>query len=267
MGQFRSANYFSFDGKNSKSYGLQIVSVGESQDEALSNLFGVKRSVIREKSVGDTPVFYGVEMECPTFSIQLAKVNSAGDIQPFNSKDLQEIGRWLFAKREFAPLIVNNLIYSVIFTEGQDFLNSINQGYLTLKMEMEHPYALSIKSVNNILCDGEKKKISISNKSTATETITPELIISISNSSCKNLRITNLNAKNTLTLTNLDPYSNIIIDCKNRQMKDLKNEEQNIFAKSNREFLELRYGINEFLIDSDGTCNIKIIVQSCITFS
>lgn len=250
--------YFIFDGVRSKDFNIAIVSVGDNDTD---RQFGIKRNITEVDGV-NVPIFTGVENECPTKNITIAKLDSYNEIIPFNKGEKDRISSWLF-KNEYKPFISmddENKVYYVMFTEGNIYTNGLEQGYINLTMRLSSPYAYS-NVMNDFVRVSKYKEINIFNDNNINEDIIPDIEIEMLGDSNK-IEILNKMNGSRFSLKDLEKgehvrvYGDSLLD-----IVSLKDKEKNLFEKSNKDFLRLRNGRNKIEIKVNGIADVKIIYQ------
>lgn len=260
--QFRKF-YFEFDGKKSKDRNLKMVVIDNKSEE---DKFGVEQDVIEEDNGTDTPLFLGTKRKPQSIKMTLMKLDKYNNPMSYTDKELEDINKWLFLKREYKPFIAwdnPGIVYYVIFTKGTDFFNCAKEGYINLEMRLNAPYGYS-NLFNNDYWIKDEKIIDIYNGSDIDNFIYPDIEFELRDDST-DLIIKNLSLGETMEFNNLISNDHIMIY--NEGLKDmvsLKDKNRNIFQHSNKKFIKLQYGLNR--IQVKGNCRIRFLYQYPIGF-
>ncbi|MEG2289627.1 MAG: phage tail family protein [Clostridium sp.] len=252
------SKYFSFNGINSRSKNISIVSVGENGN---NNQFGIRQSAESQDGIGDTEIHKGTKREAPSLDITLCKLDRENNLLSFSQKEKDFICRWFF-KREYKPFISEDnrsKVYYVIFTEGDSFFNGLNQGYINLKMQLSSPYAYStiIKDTWRV---SNYKEIDIYNNSNIECELYPDIEIELLEDT-NMVEIYNQMTGSRTILNNLQPKEYIYIyGDELRDIVSKVDEKRNLFPNFNQQWLKLVYGRNKIIVKAKA-CNIRIINQ------
>lgn len=252
-------DYFSFNGIYSRKYGYKLMTV---EDDA-TRLFGIERSLNKEKGINNEDILYGVENSDLTLKVSFCKVDDKNNIIPFIEEELKFISRWFFNKKEYLPFECDGLIYYVIFTKSTIWNNEAGQGYITLDMNVLN--GICYKPVERI----EKSFIGVDyiyvyNDSTATDIIYPDYEFTLSSGS--SFKITNETTGQIVTFNGINTNEKIIVDNNIKDMRSETDIKKNIYKLSNKEWLYLENGRNVLKIEATN-CKFKIKYQNkmCLT--
>jgi predicted phage tail component-like protein len=130
--------YFSYDGEYSVNYGIYNVSVSNGMYE---EQFLSRRSILETRIKGnDKPYFGGIEYEPLVLKLTFAFENTWDD-------DLiRKVARWL-NQSYYKPLFFSDNIDRIFYCIATDDIslihNGLKQGYVTLTMRCDSPYAYS----------------------------------------------------------------------------------------------------------------------------
>lgn len=249
--QFKK-DYFSFNGIYSRKYGYKIITL----DDGFESIFGLERSVDKEKGVNGEDIIYGVENSDLTLTVSFAKVDEFNNPSAYTKEELKFITRWLF-KGEYLPFECDGLIYYAMFTKATRWDNFANRGYITLEMEVLN--GMAYEPVQEI----EKSFIGtnymyIYNDSTATDILYPNYEFTLNGG--QTLSILNETTGQTVNFSGLSIGEKIIVDNNLRDMRSENNLKKNIYKLSNKEWLYLANGRNVLKIQ--GSCSFKISYQN-----
>lgn len=254
--QFES-DYFLFDGIDSRTKGIYIIST---DDKSTEYDFGLKRNITTETGVGDIPTFIGVEESVFDIKLQVTKCNDVGQPMEFTDEDKYELIRWL-VKKEPKALYIDNTVYYVIAKNGTRWFNGRNLGYVTLTFQSVSPFCYAPIKTEYFLVDKEYEIVLENNSSLeAVEYVD----IDLKKVSGTWIEFTNEDLYETFKLENLDSTDkNIKVygeDMLYVQNKDL--EDKNMRPKVTKaEWLRLTYGFNNIKIKTDGEFYCRITYQ------
>lgn len=235
-------------------YGLVAVDVTEGSN---TRSFGYERNVEVDDSVGDTPVFIKGKGVRKSFTIELCKIKSNGDIGSVSDRELKELGS-LFFKNEVVMLEHKGLLYYGMFTNGTTSFSKANKGWMTLGFEMVSPYAYSRVYVDNNMVTGSKE-ITIVNKSTLKDKV--YLDMTIVKNGGEQVKVENLTTKDYMIFNNLDLKEEVKVlgeGC--LEVTSVTNADKNIFNDVEyNSFISLKCGKN--IIKVTGECKIDFKYQ------
>lgn len=247
-------DYFSFNNVYSRKYGYKLMTV----ESDATRVFGVERSLNKEKGVNNEDILYGVENADLTLTVSFCKVDHKDNIIPFNDEELKFIARWFFNKKEYLPFECDGLIYYVIFTKSTAWCNEAGQGYITLDMNVLN--GICYEAVEEL----EKSIIGVDyiylyNDSTATDIIYPDYEFKLLSGNY--FKITNETTGQVATFNNISVGEKIVVDNNIKDMRSETNVKKNIYNLSNKEWLYLDNGRNVLKIEATN-CNFKIKYQN-----
>lgn len=249
--QFKK-DYFSFNGIYSRKYGYKIITL----EDGFESVFGVERSIDKEKGVNGEDIIYGVENSNLTLTVSFTKTDDFNNPLSYTREELNFIARWLF-KGEYLPFECDGLIYYVIFTKGTRWDNFANKGYITLDMEVLNGIAYEpIKEVERNIVG--TNYIYIYNDSTATDIIYPNYEFTLN--SGQTLSILNETTGQVISFSGLSVGEKIIVDNNLKDMRSENNFKKNIYKLSNKQWLYLTNGRNVLKVQGD--CSFKSSYQN-----
>lgn len=124
---------------------------------------------------------------------------------------------------------------------------------------MALPYMLDSIIEEILEVEGEEK-ITIENDSNVyNDFVYPDIEIAVLEGDT--ITITSLDNEQEIKLTNLKPNNVYRIYNQERQMVNKNNVRENIYANSNKKYINLEYGVNRFKITNNGNMIVKIIYQ------
>ena len=251
--QFRWTT-ISFNGINSTRYGLYLCNVVNGLDRQL----GTGRSFTMEGSN-----LISVDDDNPTFDIQLVKLDKHNDPAPITEKDLFEIKKWLFATKEFKPLIIDqqSIVYYGMFVNGQIWQNECNQGYLTLQFQLNAGHAYTTQQNSVFKVNGTRE---ITVRSKHNYEVFSKIDIEIELAGGNSFTVENMSSGQKMVLSNI-PSGTTRIRIYNEDMEqivDLDNPTKLLRQCFNKVFLHLVNGDNKIRITGNGT--VKFINQGKI---
>ena len=236
---------FIYDGVYSKDMGVDLVSV---TNGATKTLFGYNRNIDKEM-IGDivfTPKGYSYSPL--TFTITIAKINP--DDLDWDFKTKTELIRWLY-QEDYKPFIsLDNpevIYYCKAVGEGERYDTGHQQGYATIKMECNSPYAYTPTYLYEWDKEYETNIIEVNNLSNVTTYYYPEIEITFNSTE---VSIVNLsNAGQIFKLENIDIGETIYVN--NKMKRILSSNEKNRLSNFNRGWLELVQGANLLQVEGD----------------
>ena len=248
--------YFTYNGIHCLDKGVRIVSF----DSNVLNDFGLGYK--EELVVGESNkiVFYHKKNTVPDpITLSLALVNKNEEPIAWDFKSIGEVTRWLLQPYfcEFTTEDIPELVYYFKCIEIKKRLNSNKQGVLEVTFQPETSYGLtSILHFAHICHD--TLNVSIDNVSNIGENYLPKIEVIQHDQNKKDIVIENLGVSKTpLVISNLEYGEKLTID---NYMKTIESSiGKNRFADVNRSWIELKYGVNKFLITGD--CQINIVCQ------
>ena len=249
MNQFKS-DYFVFDGIDSEEMGIMMCTIGGSAEDLV---FGLNRTVNQFNSIGDIKILKNISNEYHTFSITLTKVdtlvNGKKVLGKFTPQELSFIQKWLF-KNEYKPFVPknedNSLIYYVLFTGESGFLNDAKQGYLTFTMSV-YPYAYREITFNKIIVEEGENKCSILNDTNIEGRSSVDIIVNMGLGD--SISIVNITNNTKFSISNMEKGQSFIAHGLQQYIENKSNNEDNLYSLSEKSFIELNSGRNDFVIE------------------
>lgn len=255
--QFKE-DYFSFEGIDSRSKDIYIVSTNANTTEYD---FGMSRGVVTEEGVGDIPTFIRVKENTFDIELQITKCTKNGTALSFTEEDKYELSRWL-VKKNPRPLYVDGMIYYVVAKSAKRWFNLRDSGYITLTFESVSPYCYApIKS--NLLEVDREYSFELLNDSSISEYEFVDIEIE-RKSGGTYIEIYNEELDETFRLEGLSSNDNKIkiygedmlyvenIDKKDKNMRPLIKKD---------DWLRLVYGVNNITIKTDGVWYVQMTYQ------
>lgn len=253
MPTIKDSLYFSYDGKLSQDFGL--IHITTSNSMYTDTLVG-SRDILETRINGnDTPYFNGVTTSPIEINMEIAFEND------FNDEMINEVVMWLFQDK-YKPLYFidkpDKVFYCLPIGDSNIVHNGLKQGYITLTMRCNSPYAYSpiyLSERYDLSTNIGKYQIELENRGHF------ELFPEISIEKIED---------GHLTFTNISNGGEIF------EVRDLTNLEQ-IYINSEKEiietdivgvyrydkvignYIELPYGRN--IIEVEGKCKIQFRYQ------
>ena len=253
MSQFWRYEEFRFNDVDSSRYHLYIISKESNTD---SRSMGVKSDIVIDENYKN-PLFENKKVNRDKFTIEITKLDEYKNPYNMTLEDYDNLLRWL-EHDEPLPLEVNGLIYYGCFTEYSSW--NTDKGIITLTFEMSEKWAYSRLIRNSYIIDGFKE-IKIYNKTNINKNayvdITFELYSPTNKTLSNTLKIYNKDTNKIFSLKSLVMGDKIKICGDTHEIYCINNENKNIFANKEGEFIELIYGLNRLLI----TGTIKMVIE------
>lgn len=251
MLQLHDAKHFRFDGELKEDWLI----VNTTNDTTFT--MGRVKSIQTEDGIIN-PIFKGVKTDLPSLSFEIFKVNYESEPCQMTKEDLFELNRWL-DRNEPKPLEVNGYIYYGVFSPSSGIWYPNKWGRVEVKFDMALPYMLDSIIEEILEVEGEEK-ITIENDSNVyNDFVYPDIEIAVLEGDT--ITITSLDNEQEIKLTNLKPNNVYRIYNQERQMVNKNNVRENIYANSNKKYINLEYGVNRFKITNNGNMIVKIIYQ------
>ena len=256
--------YFRFDGLNSRDKNLVLVTVdGLSQNNQNGLQFGVNKTIAYSQNSNDIS---SIDIKPLTIPVTIMKLDGYGIPMPYEPYELDEICRWLF-QDEFKPFISfddTSIVSYVMFTQGNNFKNSANEGCLNLTMTLSDGYAYTHQKVEYVRVTGSKV-IEVINNSNFQRFVYPDIEFELIGDNT-NLSIKNLDFGESMDFTGLEKNEHIY--CYNDGLKYVESKVDKtriLNTKFNDKWIKLHYGKNRIKVTGD--CIIKIITQCPIALN
>jgi phage-related protein len=236
---------FSYDGISTTAFGLMVVRVGETGMK--ERPFGVSRNIVEEKIRGkNSPYFYGIEEDPLQFDITLGKEGVWTD-------DFKKsVVKWLF-KNDYKPLISDDntgiIYYCMAVGTPKFYDNSKGEGYITLTMRCDSPYAWSLPTTEDydLSTNTGGQIILLNNTSNIVEYYYPEVEITLMEGT--DFSLDNLNdTSNAFAFTDLVAGEVIYV---NNQRKQIITNQPGLFRYDNfnKNWLKLVQGVNQIQVN------------------
>lgn len=211
-------------------------------NEEFTSPFGVQRKYEYEY-FNNEYTLSGTQDERITLKIEMAKLNKSGDILPMRDKDVDELLRVLFSKRE-GCIVCNNIKYYGGFSlDKRKFYG--DYGYFSLNFEMSKPYMYAITKVNEHRANGESI-IEIENKSNVAD-ISPQIYLQQLGE--EDIEIYNITNGSYIKVKGVDISEEIEVDCQLRFITSKTNIDKNVFNNTEyKDFIWLKQGKNRIKI-------------------
>ena len=251
MLQLHDAKHFKFDGEEKKEWLI----INTTNDTSFQ--MGRNKSVQTESGI-ISPIFKGINNNLPSLTFEILKVNFNGEPTKMTKEDIFELNRWL-DRNVPKSLEVNGFIYYGIFSPQNGLWYTNKFGRIELRFDMTVPYMYGpvVKSIYKVK---ENKMVEITNKSNVYgEMVHPDIEIKML--SGDNVTIKNMTNGQIIILSDLKVNNVYKIYNQERQIINLTNVKDNVYANSNKTFINLVYGTNRFIIDTNGEIDIKFIYQ------
>lgn len=249
MNQFNS-DYFIFDGVDSEAMGIMMCTIGDGTENLM---MGLSRTPNLSDSIGDIKILKNITNEYHTFSITLTKVHTLANgkkiLGKFTQQELFYIQKWLF-KNEYKPFVPKYedkfLIYYVLFTGETAYFNNANQGYLTLTMNV-CPYAYRNITMKTITVEQGRTEYSLLNNTNINGKTPVDVEIKMTEG--KGITITNITNNTSFSIDNMKKNQSFVIHGQQQYIENTSKNKSNLYALSNKSFIELDSGRNDFIIE------------------
>lgn len=245
-------------------YGVRSVAF-ENDDIGLGNLS--QQNIENEDSLNDIPLVKQVKKECLEIDLKLMCFDDKNNPKVFTDGYIQEMTRLFVGKnKQVRELRIGDYLYYGYFTNVQRNWATNKIGYLSATFKLASPNCYTIRLLNEVGVENGSASIELSNRSTGTEYLYPDIFIK-TQSACSYINIINANDNSTFRLTNIPNQADIYFYGDNMNQFEDRNKETNIdyFGKWNLINLRLVYGVNTIVLESDGKVNIGIIFQNELT--
>ena len=250
---------FTYDGIKGSDRGLYLVKTNSGMIESS---FGYKKENKIEQ-INDNIFSYGFDTEPLRFEITLAKIKE--DDLLWDYKTRRDVVEWLF-QDDYKPFVsLDNpevIYYCKLIGDAKRFDNGLMQGYITLTMECNSPYAYSPSYIYTWDYSNCKSNIiEIENLSNVKKYYYPEIEIEMVDDT--NVEIKNLsNAGEVFKIGILKQGEVIYID---NNMQRIESNLPNTYrlGNFNKNWLRLVKGYNLLKI----TGNVKISIRCCYPIS
>lgn len=250
---------FMYNGINSE---LMGVAIARTENGMIEMPFGHRREIVEEKlDKKETPYFYGFSNECLMLSITLCKLDGSS----WTYEDRRKIVEW-FYQEEYKPFIsLDNpevIYYCTAVGEPKRYDNGFEEGYVTLNLKCNSPYAYSPMYINTYDYKISKTNIlEIDNTTNVKKYYYPEIEIEMVNGT--EISIINLTNKGEeFKFTNLKKGEIIYI---NNDMQEIESSLKDTWRLSNfnKNWLKLVKGVNRLKING----NVKVAIRCCYPIS
>lgn len=261
--QFKSP-YFTFDGKSSRDFQLQLCQVGSSDSD---RGFGLARTIEKDTSITYSHTIKNISYSDVTLDLTLAKMDK-NKLLPITEEEKFEIISWLF-QDEFKPFISEDdesKIYYVIFTEGSSYQNALEQGYLKLKLYLNAPCAFSPVETTAFEVVGTHY-VDLTHKSNVAKFSEPDFEFQL-RGDATSFRVENLATGDVMSFEDLPKGTHI--QCYNEGMKQVScvndpNLNVRKYMKQTK-WIRLVKGVNRLCVSSP-SATVAVVKQSRIALS
>lgn len=242
--------YFIYDGINSQDLGIQSVSIS---DGLYEEQFLYERSINEETTKRDVPYFKGIKREPYRFELNLYYDGT------WDNAKIKTIANWL-NKGYYKPLYFSDnpdMIFYCMYDGTISMVhNGAKQGYITLEMRCDSPYAYSQnKSFPKSLFAYNTTGTVISVDNNGDIAIFPEIWIKKTSEAGDVSIINQSNGNKELKFTGLSLNETVYVDCENDYIETdiLGSYRYNSF---NDYYLELIVGTNNLKVV--GNCELTL---------
>jgi predicted phage tail component-like protein len=249
---------FQFDDINGDDMGVMLVDINGGMKEFI---FGVNQTIIEEK-ISSKRYLNRVEREPITIPLTITFKNQE-DKWDYNKRT--QLVQWLF-QDNYKPLIFADnptIVYYVIATgDATRFDNYLQQGYATIQMRTDSPYAYSFPisyEDHDFSNNAGTTRITLINRSNIEKYYYPEMEVTLVNGAT-GFSVRNVSdGGNILTFSGLEPTETVYID--NSLGRIISSLGKNVYrlSKCNRKFIRLLQGEN--VIEITGKCKITFKMQ------
>lgn len=246
----RNSLYFEFDGIPSYDYGIMNVNINSG---LMEESFMATQTIVEYKvPYNDTPYYVRTDKDPLSFSVSFYFEDN------WDRRKLMEVARWLnvdyYRQLKFSDE-PDRVYYAKPINDINIIHNGLEQGYLTLTMRCDSPYAYSPEFTSDIyeIPYNDTNIIEIENH--GFEDIYPNIYIKkIGNG---NLTIKNKYYTNTvMEFVSLMDEEVININC---EKEIVESNITNRYDDFNDQYVQLGYGLNE--IEVTGSCEISFTYQ------
>lgn len=233
-------------------YGITAVNVNQSMMESH---FGITQNVIEEKYNSiDVPYFYGVERQPFQFTLTFARERD------WDYKTKESFARLIF-KPYYQNLVSDQtpqVIYKVICVDNPlKLTNGLERGYITLNFRTNAPWAYSSITTRTVEVTEAPYTFELENNSNILEYYYPELEFTTVGTE---FRMTNnREPEKEFVFTELLDGEVVYVD---NSMKRVRSDSPYPFnyrlSNFNRNWLRLKYGVNDITISTPCTITFKM---------
>lgn len=251
MLQLHDAKHFRFDGEFKKDWRI----VNTTNDTSFN--IGRKKSIQTEDGI-ISPIFKGITTDSPSLTFEIFKVDYEGEPCAITKEDMFELNRWL-DRNEPRALEVDGFIYYGLFSPSSGVWYPDEFGIIELTFDMTLPYMLMnvVEKFSKVITESN---FEIRNKSNVfKDLVYPDIEIEVVKGDT--IEIKNLTNGQTTKLSNLVAGNTYVIYNQEKQMVNMSNVKENVYANSNKKYQNLYYGVNRFKITNNGEMNVTILYQ------
>lgn len=251
MLQLHDAKHFRFDGELKKDWRI----VNTTNDTSFN--IGRKKSIQTEDGI-ISPIFKGITTDLPSLTFEIFKVDYEGEPCAMTREDLFELNRWL-DRNEPRALEIDGFIYYGLFSPSSGGWYSNEFGIIELNFDMTLPYMFMnvVEKSSKVITESN---FEIRNKSNVfKDLVYPDIEIEVVKGDT--IEIKNLTNGQLTKLSNLVAGNTYVIYNQEKQMVNMNNVKENVYANSNKRYQNLSYGVNRFKIINNGEMNVTILYQ------
>lgn len=242
-------------------FGLRFITIDN--DSNWGNGIVSSLNINTDDSLNDIPLIKEIKKECIEVSFKMMPFDDLGKPKVVTDIYVREVSRILCGTKEVKELRIDDYLYYGFFTSINRVYKTEKIAYLECTFKMVSPNIYSIRMLDEIGVDNGMTSIQISNRSTGSEFLYPDIIIE-TQSKCNFIEIINANDNSTFKLSDIPKNAHIYFYGDNINQLEDKNKNTNIdyFEKWNLVNLKLVYGINTIYLKSDGKCKVSIVFQN-----
>ena len=242
-------------------FGLHFITIDN--DSNWGNGIVSSLNINTDDSLNDIPLIKEIKKECIEISFKMMPFDDLGKPKIVTDSYIREVSRLLCGTKEVRELRIGDYLYYGFFTSINRVYKTEKIAYFECIFKMVSPNIYSIRMLDEVGVDNGTASIQISNRSTGSEFLYPDIIIE-TQSKCNFIEIINGNDNSTFKLSDIPKNANIYFYGDNINQLEDRNKDTNIdyFNKWNLVNLKLVYGINNIQLSSDGQCDIEIVFQN-----
>lgn len=251
------SNYFTYRGVNLEDYNFMLCSVGSSSDGTFVN--GLSKSLTEEEGVNGLKTLISTSFDYQDFEVQIIKCLPNGNLLSFNESDMFFLNSLLFNCSGYQALEYDGLVINCIFTKSSTYMNSAEQGYLTLTIHCE-PYQKSNQINETVVVTGSvAKEIILENKSNVGDFLELTEIVVELDSTATTILLENKTTGKQFYMSGLittDKKSFTIYGENFHYIKSDIDSDINMWTSLDsvkNNFISLCYGVNRIGITTNGT--------------
>lgn len=250
-----------FDNIPSETYGLYLMSLGNSSGQATSDM-GINMDIVTDKSaMSNVPYLYGAkEGKVLSFPITLSSK------EPLDRYSTDAIQRWLFGHNAYKKLqIVQDDLRNVYFNCILNNPQAVTLGNLTYSIDCtvvcDSSYAWELPQTINYSIATKPQTVFFTNKSSVNDYSYPKLEFMCTKSGESGVLsiINETDSNREFKITGLRYGEVITVDNKLQIIKSSLG--RNIVGNFNKKFFKLAPDLNKIIINGD-IANLKMIHQN-----